>query len=170
MAPPVPAPTWTRRVPGSALLLFFVSLIVFTYLAVHFWNNYEMELTGLFTALASAAPLVIVYVFYVARPIWAFQAPVDGTAVERAVLAAVVERGVQEVNDRRGVFRECSAVLEVSEPPCTVGWFPSPSGPTASPGPARSTVLLIPRSRDRKALAAFRGAISGSLLRAQVPA
>ncbi len=162
-------PTWTRRVPGSALLLFFVSLIAFTYLAVHFWNTYQMELTGLFTALASAAPLLIVYVFYVARPVWAVQAPLDERTVERAVLAATAGRDVQAVHERKGVFRMCSAVLDVAEPRCRVGWFPGPAG-VAEPRPTRSTVLMLPRSGDRKSLAAFRDALSGALLQAQRPA
>lgn len=169
MAAPAASPTWTKRVPGSALLLFFVSLIAFSYLAVHFWNTYDMELTGLFTALASAAPLVIVYVYYVARPVWAFQAPVDEATVERAVRDATASRRIEPVNERKGVFRTCSAVLEVSDPACTVGWFYSTSGGAGSPYPARSTVFLLPRSRDRKALAAFRDAIAGALLRARAP-
>jgi len=162
--------TWTKRVPGSALLLFFLSLIVFTYLAVESWNRVQMELTALFTALASAAPLAIVYLFYVARPVWALQAPANEASVERAIVDAAGTKRIRTVNERKGVFRTCSAVLEVSEPPCTVGWLPTSIGPSASPVPLRSTVLVVPRSRDRKAVAAFRDAISGALLRAQAAA
>lgn len=162
-------PTWTRRVPGIALLLFFVSLIAFTYLAVHFWNTYQMELTALFTALASAAPLLIVYVFYVARPVWALQAPLDERVVERAILGATAGMGVQAVHERKGVLKMCSGVVDVAEPRCTVGWFRGPAG-AAEPRPSPSTVLLLPRSWDRKSLAAFRDAVSGALLRAEVPA
>lgn len=169
MDAPAASPTWTKRVPGSSLLLFFVSLVAFTYLAVHFWNNYELELTGLFTALASVAPLVIVYVYYVARPVWAFQAPVDEATVERAVRDATASRTIEAVNERKGIFRTCSAVLNVTDPACTVGWFHSASGLAGSPHPVRSTVFLLPRSRDRKALAALRKAIAGALLRARAP-
>ena len=148
MAAPAASPTWTKRVPGSALLLFFVSLIAFTYLAVHFWNTYDMELTGLFTALASAAPLVIVYVYYVARPVWAFQAPVDEATVERAVRDATASRRIELVNERKGVFRTCSAVLEVSDPACTVGWVPAAgSSSCRAPWGRRTWARTRPRWR-----------------------
>jgi hypothetical protein len=161
---------WTKRVAGRALLLSFLSLIAFTYLAVYFWNDYEMELTGLFTALASAAPIVIIYVFYVARPVWAVQAFVDEAAVERAIRDATVSRRVEPVNERKGVFRTCSAVLQVANPACTIGWYHTASGSDASTHPVRSTVFLVPRSWDRKAIAAFRDVIAGALALPRGPA
>ncbi len=169
MDAPAVSLTWTKRVPGSALVLFFTSLIAFTYLAVYFWNNYEMELTGLFTALASSAPLVIVYVYYFARPVWAIQAPVDEAVVERAVRDATASRTFGPVSERKGVFRTCTAVLSVSDPACIIGWSYAASGLGSSSSLPRSTIFLLPRSGDGKALAAFRDAIAGALLRARVP-
>jgi hypothetical protein len=151
---------WTRRVSGVALLAFFLSLIGLTLLAVIFWNSYLMELAGVFTALASVAPLALLLTYYVARPVWALQPEADETAVEDAIRKAIGPRNVEMVRGRKGVFHFCTTVLRVSEPRCIVGWW----RPKGAPGSTRSMIFLAGGTKDREALEAFRAAIAEALV------
>lgn len=154
--------TWSRRTSGTGLLVFFLSLIVLTYLAVAFWNNYDMAATGSLTLLAAVLPLELLFFFYFAAPVWALQTPADSASVERAVRSAVGTANAEPVADRKGVFRLCTAVVRVSEPTCTVGWW-QPEG--ARP-PTRTLIFLMGGAADKERLTRFRAAIADGLARA----
>jgi len=165
-ATPVPRPTWTRRVPGWAFLLFFVSLIVLTYLAVDFSNRGDPVTTGYLAGLASVVPIALVALVYVGRPVWAMHLPLDGDGVARALAQATAGRAVHPVAEREGPFTKCAAVVRFEEPTCTVGWQELPSLPGTKGTPERTLLIFRPESRDRKALAAFRRSLAESLARA----
>jgi hypothetical protein len=165
-ATPVPRPTWTRRVPGWAFLLFFVSLIVLTYFAVDFSNRGDPVTTGYLAALASVVPLALVAGVYYGRPLWAVHLPLDVGAVARTLAEATAGHPVHPVAEREGPFAKCVAVVRFERPACTVGWQELPALPGAKGRPERTLLLLRPEARDRKALAAFRHSIAESLMRA----
>ena len=153
--------TWARRTSGTGLLVFFLSLIVLTYLAVVFWNGYDMAATGSLTLLAAVLPLELLSLFYFAAPVWALQTPADTATVERAVRTAVGSAKAEPLAEHKGVFRACTSVVRVSEPPCTVGWW-QPDG--ARP-PVRSLIFVVGGSADKESLARFRTAIAEGLAR-----
>ena len=162
--PPVRRPTWTRRVPGWAFLLFFVSLILFTYFAVYAWNKGDLVTTAYLAALASIVPVLLVGLVYVALPVWAIPVPLPVEEVAQALSRAARDRRVRPVESREGPFARCVSVVRYEAPPCTVGWYPSPVAGNAMRTAPQSIVVLRPETRDRRALAAFREALARSLL------
>lgn len=152
--------------PGWSLLVFFVLTMVLAYLAVYFWNIEDMVTTGYFTLLASVAPGLVVVLVYYGLPTWAFQVPGTEEIVARGVAGAIASGGMEPVAEHRRPFANCTKVFHVREPPCTIGWFPSPMPPGAPKMPPVTTLFLRPETRDRKALAAFRQALARSLLAA----
>jgi hypothetical protein len=164
--PPVPRPTWTRRVPGWSFLLFFVSLIVLTYLAVDFWNRGDLVTTGYFAGLASVVPILLVALVYYGRPLWAIHVPLEPVVVSRVVSQAAANRRMHTVAEREGPFASCVSVARFDRPACTIGWAELPTAPGAKAPRERTVLILRPEARDRKAVAAFRDALAESLLRA----
>ncbi len=163
-ATPIARPTWTRRVPGWAFLLFFVSLIVLTYLAVDFWNRGDMVTTGYLAAAASVVPLLLVALVYVGRPLWAMHLPLDADAVARILAKSTAGQAVHPVPEREGPFAKCVAVVRLDKPACTIGWHELPVLPGARGVPERTLLMLRPEARNAKALAAFRRSLAESLL------
>ena len=163
-ATPVPRPTWTRRVPGWAFLLFFVSLILLTYFAVDFSNRGDPVTTGYLAALASVVPLLLVVLVYVGRPLWAMHLPLEVDALARTLAQATAGRAVHPVAEREGPFAKCVSVVRFDEPPCTIGWQELPSLRGAKGPPERTVLLFRPEARDRKALAAFRRSLAEALV------
>ena len=161
--PPVPRPTWTRRVPGWAFLVFFLSLIVLTYLAVDAWNRGNLVLAGYLAALASVAPILLVVVIYYLRPVWAMPVPLGAEEVARALAHATAGRSVHPLAEREAPFANCVSVVRLDEPACTIGWFIHAAPPKSVATRERVTVVLRSEPRDRKALAAFRQALADSL-------
>jgi hypothetical protein len=158
--------TWTRRVPGWAFLLFFVSLIVLTYFAVDFSNRGDPVTAGYLAGLASVVPIVLVAGVYYGRPLWAVHLPLDVDAVARTLAAATAGSSVHPVAEREGPFAKCVAVIQFERPACTVGWQELPGLPGVQ-GPRDRTILLLrPEARDRKAQAEFRRSLAESLVRA----
>lgn len=167
----VARPSWTRRLPGWAFLLFFVSLIVLTYFAVDFSNRNDPVTAGYLAGLASVVPIVLVALVYVGRPVWAMNLPLDVDGIARALAGASRGRTVHPVAEREGPFARCVSVVRFEDPACLVGWQELPALRGAQ-GPSERTILLLrPAGRDRKALAAFRRSLAESLVRAaSVPA
>ncbi len=164
MAPPVARPRWTRRVPGWSLAAFFVVLIVLTYLAVAFWNRGDMGATAYLATLASAGPLLVIAVAYYVWPTWAFSVALTEAEVAKAIESASAGKEVEAVPERERPFVRCSAVVRVRDPACLIGWFPLPTAP-GTKVPPTSVLFLQPRTRNRRALAAFRETLARSLSR-----
>ncbi len=162
--PPVPRPTWTRRVAAWSFLLFFLSLMFLTYFAVYYSNKGDLVTTGYLAGLASVVPVLIVLVPYYAFPIWAIHVPLAPEGVAAALSQATRGIRAEPVAERDGPFARCVSVVRFNQPACTVGWYPMLAAPAPSGPNPRSTVVLRPASRDRKALAAFRASLARSLL------
>jgi hypothetical protein len=160
---PVPPPTWTRRLQGWSFLLFFLSLIVLTFLAVQFWNAGDLVLSGYLAGLASVAPLLLVVLVFYALPVWGISVPLPPDVVAEAVASAARGRSVEPVAEREGPFAQCVSVVRFVGPACLVGWSTLPTYPKAAPHTGGSTVVLRPETRDRKAVAAFRESLARSL-------
>lgn len=162
--PRAPAPAWTRRVQGWSFLLFFVSLIVLTFLAVEFWNARNLEMSGYFAGLASVVPLLLVVLVYYALPVWGISVPLAPGAIADAFAFAARGRAVVPVPEREGPFARCVAVVHFEDPACTVGWTAeAPSAKATSTG-GGSIVVLRPETPDRKAVAALRESLREALL------
>ena len=164
-SPPVPRPTWTRRVPGWAFLLFFLSLILLTYFAVYEYNKDDLVSAGYLAGLASVVPILLVVAVYYGSGVWAIPVSLPEEGVATALSAATRGRRVEPVAAREGPFARCISVVRVDSPACTIGWYRMPA-PTGAAPRAQSTVVLRPRTRDRRALAAFRATLAASLLAA----
>ena len=162
--PPVPRPTWTRRVAAWTFLLFFVSLILLTYFAVYYSNRGDLVTTGYLAGLASVVPVLFVLVPYYFLPVWAIPVPMAPDGVAAALSRATEGLRADPVAEREGAFTRCVSVVRFREPRCTVGWYPMAELPGALERGPRSTVVLRPASRDRKALAAFRETLARALL------
>ena len=164
--PPIPRPTWSRRVAAWSFLLFFVSLITLTYFAVYYSNKGDLVTTGYLAGLASVVPILLVHLPYNASPVWGLAVPLTVEDVAQALSRATQDRRAAPLAEREGPFSRCVAVVRFDAPACTVGWYalPVPAGPS-SVRPT-TTVVLRPETRDRKAVAAFRETLADSLLRA----
>lgn len=164
MAPaPVCRPTWTRRVPGWSFLVFFVSLILLTYLAVYFYDVNDLVSAGYLAGLASVVPVLLVVVVYYALPLWAMPVPLSTEELGTALAAATHSLRSESVADRKGAFAHCVSVVRFESPDCLVGWYRTPESQQRAAGHPRSTLVLRARTRDRKALAAFRETLARSL-------
>lgn len=163
-------PAWTRRVQGWSFILFFVSLIVLTFVAVQFWNAADLVMSGYFAGLASVVPLLLVVLVYYVRPVWGLSVPLAPEVVAGAFASAAHGHVVEPVSEREGPFSRCAAVVRFKDPACTLGWTAETTPPAAGSGRGGSTVVLRPESRDRKAVAALRESLRESLLAAFVSA
>lgn len=164
-APPVVRPTWTRRVAAWTLLGFFGSLIALTFAAVYTSNAGDPITTGYLAGVASVVPILFVAVPYYATPIWAILVPLEADGVAQALARATSGLRVEPVAVREGTFARCVSVVRFDTPPCTVGWYPMADRST-TPQTGSTTVILRPRTRDRKAVAAFRERLARALLEA----
>lgn len=171
MAPtPVSRPTWTRRVPGWAFLLFFVALIALTYFAVYYYNANDPVSAGVLAGLASVVPVLLVLVVYAIVPVWAIPVPLPVDDVAKALDRATHDRPVEPVSEREGAFARCVSVVRFRAPACTVGWYLMPASEKPSSPLPHSTVVLRSETRDRKALAAFRDVLARAFGEAAAPA
>ncbi len=146
-APPDPAgPGWTRRAAGSAVLLFFVLSGGLWLGSVLSWQLGQPE---------------FVVVLLGTRPVWALQVREEPARVVDAVLEAVRDRQPTPASPadvgRAGLFRGCNPVLRVEEPFCFIGIFRSPVD-------ASTTVLLLPRSKNRESMDRLRAAIRACVM------
>ncbi len=163
--PRAPAPAWTRRVQGWSFLLFFVSLIALTFVAVVFYNANQLALSGYFAALASVLPLLLVVLVYYGLPVWGLSVPMPPDAVASALASSAKERRVEPVEEREGPFARCVAVVRFADPPCTLGWSAEQGTSPADATRKRSLLVLRPETRDRRAVAALRESLRASLVR-----
>lgn len=162
-APPVVRPTWTRRVAAWSILGFFVSLIALTFAAVYTSNAGDLVTTGYLAGLASVVPILFVAVPYYATPIWATLVPLNVEEVAQALARGTRDLRAEPIPAREGPFLRCVSVVRFDAPPSIVGWYPMPDPAPTPHAVAATTVVLRPRTRDRKAMAAFRERLARSL-------
>jgi hypothetical protein len=147
---------WTRRVPGSAVLLFFFLSAALWLACVLSYQFGQPDFVVGLLALSAVFPLAWLGIGLRTNPVWALQVPAEpssvaGAVVEAARLGRPTLAARSEVG-RGGLFRGCDPILRIEEPRCFVGIYRSPLD-------SWTTVLLLPRSRDRAALNRFRSTI-----------
>ncbi len=162
--PRAPEPAWTRRLQGWSFLLFFVSLIALTFVAVMFYNANEVALSAYLAAAASVVPLLLVILVYYGRPVWGLSVPLAPDAVASALAASAGADRAEPVAEREGPFARCVAVVRFRDAPCTLGWYLEPGGSPGSGGRRGSVLVLRPETRDWKAVAALRESLRASLV------
>jgi len=125
------------------------------------WQVGQPEFVVVLLALAAFFPLAWLAVGMRTRPVWALQLREEPTRVADAVIEAVRERHPTRASPadvgRAGLFRGCDPVLRVEEPLCFIGIFRSPID-------VSTTVLLLPRSKNRESMDRLRAAIRASVL------
>src|SRR2546426_10963472 len=139
---------WTRRVPGSAVLLFFFLSAALWLACVLSYQFGQPEFVVALLALSAFFPLAWLGIGLRTHPVWALQI----RAEPASVAGAVVEAGgaghptLASRSDvgRGGLFRGCDPILRLAGPRFFIGIYRSPLGSLA-------TVLFLPRSRDRAA-------------------
>ncbi len=164
-APAVPRPTWTRRVPGWAFALFFVTLIVFTYFAVYYYNRDDLATAAYMAALASVVPLALTFAVYSLRPVWGLAVPLEAPAVAQALEAAAAGKAYHPVSARDGPFAKCASVVRFDEPACTLGFGTLPTPVRLDVVRERTLLIVRSESRDFRAQAALRASLADVLLR-----
>jgi len=147
---------WTRRVPGTAVLLFFFLSAALWLACVLSYQFGQPEFVVALLALSAFFPLAWLGIGLRTHPVWALQiraepASVAGAVIEAARAAHPTLASRSDVG-RGGLFRGCDPILRIEEPRCFIGIYRSPLD-------SLTTVLLLPRSRDRVALDSFRSTI-----------
>src|SRR2546426_9580293 len=147
---------WTRRVPGSAVLLFFFLSAALWLACVLSYQFGQPEFVVALLALSAFFPLAWLGIGLRTHPVWALQI----RAEPASVAGAVVEAGgaghptlaPRSGGGRGGLFRGCDPILCLEETRCFIGIFRAPLG-------SLTTVPFLPRSRPRGALGRFRSPI-----------
>lgn len=155
-------PTWTRRVPGSAILGFFLMTAGLWISSIFAWNASQPELAVILLALGAFFPILWLTVRLRTRPIWALRIRSGKEGLVDSLREALkdyrpVAVGPTEVGDS-GLFRGFETVFRIGDPDCLVGLGQHPSD-------ALTTLLLVARSNDRKAIARLRATIEAKVLR-----
>ena len=153
-------PAWSRRVPGSSVLLFILLSGGLWMACLLAWEVRQPELVVGLLAVSVFLPIVWLGVRLRTRPVWALQVAADRRAVADALRAATRDRRPTDVSPDQarddGLFRRCETLLRIDEPACLVGVLRSREEPW-------TTLLLLPRSRDREALDRLRETIAARL-------
>jgi len=116
-------------------------------------------LVVVFLAVAAFVPLAWLGGRIWARPLWALPVRAGPEPVTSAVRDALRDRlptQLAAADGPQGLFRRCETLLRIDEPPCWVGVQRS----SAESG---TTVLLLPRSGDRRSIDALRDRILSRL-------
>jgi hypothetical protein len=147
---------WARRVPGTAVLLFFFLSAALWLACVLSYQFGQPDFVVGLLALSAFFPLAWLGVGLRMHPVWALQIRAEPASVAGAVIEAV-RAGHPTLASRSdvgrgGLFRGCDPILRIEEPRCFIGIYRAPSDPM-------TTVLLVPRSRDRAGLDRFRSTI-----------
>lgn len=152
-----PIPAWTRRVPGSSVLLFLLLSGGLWMACLVAWEFRQPELVVVLLAVGAFLPIVSLGLRLRTRPVWALQIQADRREVADALRAAVRDQRPTEISPeqagREGLFRRCETLLTIDDPACVVGV-------QRSSGEPWTTLLLLPRSRDREALDRLRQVIA----------
>ncbi len=147
---------WTRRVPGTAVLLFFFLSAALWLACVLSYQFGQPDFVVGLLALSAVFPLAWLGIGLRTHPVWALQIRAEPANVAGAVVEAVRSSHPTLASradvGRGGLFRGCDPILRIEEPRCFIGIYRSPLE-------SLTTVLLLPRSRDREALERFRSTI-----------
>ena len=149
----------------ASFIAFVLSLqrILFFFLSAALWLacvlSYQFgqpEFVVALLALSAFFPLAWLGIGLRTHPVWALQIRAEPASVAGAVIEAV-RAGHPTLASRSdvgrgGLFRGCDPILRLEEPRCFIGIYRSPLD-------SLTTVLLLPRSRDRVALDRFRATI-----------
>ena len=153
-------PGWTRRIPGTALLQYFLLSAGLWAACLSAWEFRQPELAVGLLAAGAFVPVLWLAVRLRNSPLWALALPGDPgetAGVLREVLAA--HRPVSVVTDQfrhATLFRGCETLLRIEDPVCLLGVFRTTQGPG-------STVLLLPESKDRQSIDRLRCTIASRL-------
>ncbi len=154
-------PGWTRRVPGSAVLVFIFLSGGLWFGCLLAWEVGQKELVVVLLALGAFLPLLGLAARLRWRPVWAMQVPEDGRRVADLVREALRDRVPRAIAPQDaghgGMFRGCEPLYRIDEPACLLGV-------RRSPGDPRTTLLLFPESNDREAVDRLRAAIGRRVL------
>lgn len=152
-----PALAWTRRLPGSSVLLFLLFSGGLWMASLLAWEIRQPELVVVLLAVGAFLPILWLGVRLRTRPVWALQVRADRRAVANALRAAISDRHPTEIAPdqagREGLFRACEILLRVEDPACVVGVQQSSGEPW-------TTLLLLARSRDHMGLDRLRETIA----------
>lgn len=151
---------WTRRAPGSSVMLFLFLSAALWIACLLAWEVRQPELVVILLAVAAFVPLVWLVAQLRNRALWALQVRGDTAAILAGLRAALQGRRWAEIvpdqGGREGLFRRCETLLRIEEPACLLGV----EAPRADPW---TTLLLLPRTKDRDAMDRLRGTISSRL-------
>ena len=156
---PGSAPAWRRWIPGSTVILFLLMSAALWMVSIAADAIGEAVLVVVFLAVAAFVPLAWLGVRLSTRPLWALQVRGDPAAVTSAMRDALRDRlptQLAAADGPEGLFRRCETVLRIDEPACWIG-VQRPSGEGGT------TVLLLPRSQDRRSIDAVRAQILSGL-------
>jgi hypothetical protein len=152
---------WTRRVPGSDVLLFFFLSSALWLACVLSYQYGQPELVVGLLALGAFFPLGWLAVGLRTHPVWALQTRAEPGSVADAVVAAAHDGHPTLASrsdvGRGGLLRGCEPILRIEEPRCFIGVYRSPMD-------SSTTVLLLTRSSDRAALDRFRTMIEARVV------
>ncbi len=156
-----PTPAWGRWIPGSAVILFL-------FLSAGLWMASlaadavgQSVLVVVFLAVAAFVPLAWLAGRIWTRPLWAVRVRDSPEAITAAVRDALRDRlptQLAAADGPEGLFRRCETLLRIDEPACLIGVERSVGG-------IGTTVLLLPRSRDRRSIDDLRARILSRLAR-----
>src|SRR5207244_8790052 len=115
---------WTRRVPGSAVLLFFFLSAALWLACVLSYQFGQPDFVVALLALSAFFPLAWLGIGLRTHPVWALQiraapASVAGAGVE-AVRAGHPTLASRSDAGRVGLLRRCDPSLRLQEPSCFV--------------------------------------------------
>src|SRR5438309_4903264 len=120
---------WTRRVPGSAVLLFFFLSAALWLACVLSYQFGQPELVVALLALSAFFPLAWLGVGLRTHPVWALQiraepASVAGAAIEAARAAHPTLASRADVGRGR-LLRGWAPLPRIEEPRCFIGLHPA---------------------------------------------
>src|SRR5438445_10981959 len=123
---------WTRRVPGTAVLLFFFLSAALWLACVLSYQFGQPEFVVALLALSAFFPLAWLGIGLRTHPVWALQIRAEPASVAGAVIEAV-RTGHPTLASRSDVgrgghFRRCDPILRLGEPRCFIRIYGSTLG------------------------------------------
>src|SRR2546428_13460569 len=121
---------WTRRVPGTAVLLFFFLSAALWLACVLSYQFGQPEFVVALLALSAFFPLAWLGIGLRTHPVWALQIQAEPASVAGAVIEAVgaghPTLASRSDVGRGGLFLGCCPILCIEESRCFIGHYRSP--------------------------------------------